>query len=141
MYQHGLISPVVALVIWSLIIWLWMYATRIPAMRKAGVPPQAGTFARELNTRMPAHARQIADNYNHLMEQPTIFYAACFALQLLGQTDATTVGLAWTYVVLRVVHSIVQARFNVVVLRFSVFVLSTIALAALAIRAAMSAFS
>lgn len=136
MYEHGLIAPVVALVLWSLVMWVWLYATRIPAMRRVGVRPQEGAFARELNTRMPAHARQIADNYNHLMEQPTIFYALCFALQFMDQTQAWNIGLAWSYVVLRIVHSLVQATINIVIMRFLVFVLSTLALVMLAIHAA-----
>jgi hypothetical protein len=136
MNEHGMIGPVVALAIWTLIVWVWMYATRIPAMIKGRVKAQEGAFARELNTKMPPYARQVADNYNHLMEQPTIFYALCLALQLIGQTHPVNVSLAWGYVSLRIVHSLVQGTFNNVMLRFLVFVLSTLALAALATHAA-----
>lgn len=129
-----LVLPVLLLVLWSLIVWLWMYATRLPAMRKQGVRPQEGAFARELNTKMPAHARQVADNYNHLMEQPTVFYATCLALQVAHLADSTAVALAWAYVALRVVHSLVQATFNKVVVRFAVFTVSTLCLAALVLR-------
>jgi hypothetical protein len=139
MYEHGLISPVIALVAWSLIVWIWMYVTRIPAMAQAGVKAEEGRFARELNSRMPAYARQVADNYNHLMEQPTIFYAICFALQFLEQTQAINIGLAWTYVALRVLHTLVQALVNIVPVRFLVFVLSTLVLMALTFHAAMAA--
>lgn len=138
MYEHGLIAPVVALVIWSLVIWLWMGATRLPAMKKAGMGPQEGAYARDLNAKMPAHARQVADNYNHLMEQPTIFYAICFGLQFLDQTQPLNIGLAWTYVVLRVLHSMVQGTVNVVAVRFALFVLSTLALAAMTVHAALA---
>lgn len=93
MYQHGLITPVVALVAWSLIIWLWMYATRIPAMNQAKLDPQAAKHPGSLDV-LPAGPRQVADNYNHLMEQPTIFYAICFALQFLDQTHPINIGLA-----------------------------------------------
>ena len=136
MYDHGLIAPVVALVIWSLIVWVWMYATRLPAMQQAGVKPSEGAYARELNAKMPPYARRVADNYNHLMEQPTIFYALCFALQFIEQTHPVNIGLAWTYVALRVMHTLVQCLFNVVPLRFLLFVLSTIVLAMLAFHAA-----
>ncbi len=138
MYEHGLIGPVVGLVLWSLIVWVWLYATRIPAMQKAKIRPQEGAFAGEMKARMPASARQIADNYNHLMEQPTIFYATCFALHLLEQTHPINIGLAWAYVALRVAHSLVQCTFNYVLLRFTIFALSTLALAALALHAAMA---
>jgi hypothetical protein len=138
MYEHGMIGPVVALVIWSLIVWIWMYATRLPAMARAGVRPEEGAFARELNVKMPPHARQAADNYNHLMEQPTIFYAICFALQFLGETTPINIGLAWGYVALRVVHSLVQNTFNSVPVRFFVFVASTLVLMALTLQAALA---
>ena len=83
---------------------------------------------------LPPEVMWVSDNYNHLMEQPTIFYATAFAAQLAGQADGLNLGLAWAYVVLRVVHSVIQCTVNVVMLRFTVFTLSTIALAILAIR-------
>ena len=133
-----MIAPVLALVLWSLFVWVWMYATRIPAMRKAGIAPQEGAMAGAVNARMPDSVRQVADNYNHLMEQPTIFYATALAAQLAGAADPVNIGFAWAYVALRIVHSLVQATANVVMVRFSVFVLSTLALAALAIRTVLA---
>ena len=137
MYQHGLLTPVVALILWSLIVWIWLYATRIPGMRKARVRAEEGAYARELNAKMPPWARSVADNYNHLMEQPTIFYATCFVLQFLDQTQPINIGLAWTYVVLRIAHTLVQATFNHVMTRFALFTLSTLVLMALAVHAAI----
>jgi hypothetical protein len=136
MYTNGLLTPMVALIAWSLVMWVWLYATRLPAMRRLRLNPQRGRFAREMNQQMPDHARQVADNYNHLMEQPTIFYAVCVVLQLLGQGEQpVNVGLAWGYVALRVVHSIVQSTVNHVPTRFAVFALSTICLAGLTLHA------
>lgn len=138
MDHHGLIAPVLALVLWTLVIWVWMYATRIPAMQKAKIDPQ--TAARTRTLALPPEVMWVSDNYNHLMEQPTIFYATAFAAQLAGQADALNVGLAWTYVGLRVVHSLIQCTVNVVTLRFAVFTLSTLALAVLAVRTAAALF-
>lgn len=137
MYQHGLITPVVALVVWTLVILVWLYATRIPAMRAAGVKPNdpRGKAALDL---LPMHARNVAANYNHLMEQPTAFYAICFALQFLEQTQPINIGLAWTYVSLRIAHSLIQCTFNFVPLRFLVFLLSALVLAAMAFHAAIA---
>jgi hypothetical protein len=134
MYGHGLIAPVVALVVWSLVMLMWLYATRIPGMRKAGVKPNdpRGKAALDL---LPQHARNVAANYSHLMEQPTLFYALCFALQFLEQTHPINIGLAWTYVALRVVHSLIQSTFNFVPLRFLVFSLATLVLFALTVHA------
>jgi len=138
MAQHGLMVPVLALVLWTLVIWVWMYATRIPAIQKAGIDPQEAARTRTLN--LPPEVMWVSDNYNHLMEQPTIFYAAAIAAQITGQADPINIGLAWTYVGLRIVHSFIQCTVNIVMLRFSVFTLSTIALAALALRTTAALF-
>src|SRR5262247_944403 len=115
MYEHGMITPVVALIIWSLVMLIWLYVTRIPAMSKAKVRPGGATKA-QMET-LPGTAPNVANNYNHLMEQPTIFYALCFSLQFLGQTHPINIGLAWLYVVIRIIHSLVQATVNIIVLR------------------------
>jgi hypothetical protein len=138
MAQHGLVAPILALVLWTLVIWIWMYATRIPAMQKAKVDLQVAARTRVLD--LPPVVMWVSDTYNHLMEQPTIFYAAAFAAQLAGQADGLNVALAWTYVVLRVAHSLIQCTVNVIMLRFTVFALSTLALAALAVRTALAVF-
>lgn len=137
MYDHGLIAPVVALVIWSLVVLVWLYATRIPAMGKAGVKPNDPRGKAALET-LPPFARNVAHNYNHLMEQPTLFYALCFALQFLEQTQPINIGLAWTYVALRVVHSLVQCTFNFIPLRFLIFVVCTLVLIAMSFHAAIA---
>jgi len=129
----SLLTPVLALIVWSLIVWIWMYATRIPAMQRLKIDPQAGAHPGSLDV-LPSSARQVADNYNHLMEQPTIFYALAFYIVLAGHTDALAVDLAWAYVALRVVHSLVQNTVNRVTLRFLVFALSTIVLMIMAGR-------
>jgi hypothetical protein len=79
MSQHGLIAPILALVLWTLVIWIWMYATRIPAIQKANIDPQEAARTRTLN--LPPEIMWVSDNYNHLMEQPTIFYATVIAAQ------------------------------------------------------------
>ena len=83
---HSILTPALALVVLSLIVWAAMVATRIPAMARAKVPPQGARYTAEL-TMLPAPARDIADNYNHLMEQPTLFYALVFYSYLAGQQN------------------------------------------------------
>ena len=126
-----ILLPVMALVAWSLVMWLWMYVTRLPAMRKAEMKPDPNAPRGEQMSQLPPVVRWKADNYNHLMEQPTIFYAAALALALMGQGDGINLTLAWAYVGLRVVHSLVQALVNVIELRFVLFVLSTLPLIAM----------
>lgn len=138
MEQPGLIAPILALVLWTLVVWVWMYVTRIPAMQKAKIDPQEAMRTRVLN--LPPDVMWVSDNYNHLMEQPTIFYATAIAAQIAGQADTISIALAWGYVVLRIVHSLIQCTVNLVMLRFTVFTLSTILLAILAIRTALAVF-
>ena len=134
-----MIAPVMALVAWSLLIWLWMYVQRIPAMQKAGIKPQDARFPGSLD-KLPDGARQAADNYNHLMEQPTIFYAAALAIQVAGHADGMAVHFAWVYVGVRVLHSLLQVSINLVALRFLLFVVSTGVLAAMVVRELMKVF-
>lgn len=126
-----ILLPVMALVAWSLVMWLWMYVTRLPAMRKAEMKPDPNAPRGEQMSQLPPAVRWKADNYNHLMEQPTIFYAAALALALMGQGDGLNLMLAWAYVALRVVHSLWQALTNVIEVRFVLFALSTLPLIAM----------
>ncbi|OQW61596.1 MAG: hypothetical protein A4S17_09410 [Proteobacteria bacterium HN_bin10] len=134
MYEHGMIAPVVALVIWSLIMLIWLYATRIPAMSKAKLKP--GEASKAEMEQLPS--ANVANNYNHLMEQPTLFYAICFALQFMDQANDINIGLAWLYVVIRVVHSLVQATVNIIIVRFLIFIVGSLVLGALTFHAAIA---
>jgi len=140
--SSALLGPVIALVLWSLVMWLWMYATRLPVMmkmQKEGVEIDNKLTPTELAGSIPAPTRWPADNYNHLMEQPTIFYAAALAAAMAGMGgDSLAVSCAWAYVILRVVHSILQATVNVIMVRFAIFTLSTVALAILTAKTAMA---
>jgi len=130
---HTILTPVLALVIWSLIVWVWMYVTAIPATVAAGTPPQDMRFPGSVDF-LPDYVRQARHNYNHLMEQPTIFYALVFYTFLAGLQDTLSIYAAWGYVVLRIAHSLIQISVNLVLLRFAVFALSTVALIILAVR-------
>jgi hypothetical protein len=132
-----MLTPVLALIVLSLVVWIWMYATRIPAMQRAGISPQAARHPGSLDS-LPAAARQVADNYNHLMEQPTIFYALVFVIVLSGHSDQHYVYLAWAYVGLRIVHTLIQCTVNIVNLRFLVFALSTVVLMIMTAREVMA---
>ena len=135
-----ILQPVAALVLWSFVMWAWLYATRIPAMRKANAPMDPTMTMDDVNRIIPPQVRWKADNYNHLMEQPTLFYATALALALIGQGEGWNLILAWAYVALRVVHSLVQATVNIIMLRWAIFMLASLALLALAIRLAMAVF-
>jgi len=143
MNYSPVLAPVVALVSWTCVMLVWVYLTRLPAMRKAGIDLKGRVSSRgsSLEGVLPDNVQWKAHNYTHLTEQPTLFYAVVIGLAFLGDHDPTTAGFAWAYVALRIAHSLVQATVNIVKYRLLLFILSsgvlillTIRLAALLIR-------
>lgn len=135
-------APAIALVLWSLVMLGWLALTRLPAMARAGVSLTTVVGARGANLEgvVPDKVNWKAHNYTHLMEQPTLFYATVVILGVIGQGDGVNLQLAWAYVGLRIVHSLVQATWNRVAVRFTLFSLSTAALLLLALNAARVMF-
>ena len=136
-----ILGAVIALVIWTFVMWLWMYATRLPAITKNKIEYDPQRPVSEFMDKIPPSVRWKADNYNHLHEQPTIFYAVAITLAILGAGGGINATLAWAYVALRVVHSLIQATVNQVMARFLVFVLASIVRLILAINAALIVYS
>ncbi|MEA1071179.1 MAPEG family protein [Sphingomonas sp. LY160] len=134
---NPLLGPVVALVAWTLVMLVWLAAVRGKAVRKARINIMASKGGRGQNLEgvLPDEANWPAHNYAHLMEQPTLFYAIVLTLVAMGDTIAINLWLAWGYVVLRVLHSIVQTTINRVAIRFPIFALSTLCLVGLTVHA------
>lgn len=144
MIGMDILQPVVALMAWTMVMWVWMYATRIPAISKltGNDAPGAdvGWTGSKLEDLLPREIQWKAHNYNHLHEAPTLFYAVAIVLAIIGQGDGLNTTIAWAYVALRVVHSIWQATVNKVAVRFALFALSSLALMALILHAAIAVF-
>jgi hypothetical protein len=144
--NSAILQPVVALAAWTMIIWIWMYATRLPAMGRAGIDAKnmvgssGGGLRNDLIAKGEERASWVADNYNHLHEAPTVFYAVSLVLAMIGQGDNLNATIAWAYVALRIAHSLLQILSNRVIVRFVLFALSTVALMMLVTHAAMSVF-
>ncbi|MBX7513071.1 MAPEG family protein [Qipengyuania sp. GH38] len=135
--QAQMLAPAAVLIAWSLIMLLWMAFTRFPAMKKSGMDlgnAKPGGRGQDLEGVLPDKVQWKSHNYAHLMEQPTIFYPTVLIIALLGGTGVDAL-VAWIYVGLRIIHSVWQATVNTVSVRFPLFVLATIALAYLAVRA------
>jgi hypothetical protein len=137
--SHAILAPVVALVAWSLFMMVWMYAVRFPAMKRKGISLKGriGSKTGSLDGVVEDHVNWKAHNYNHLMEQPTLFYAVALTLALLGHGSGINLALAWGYVGFRIAHSLVQATKNVVTTRLFFFALSSLCLLGLTLHAAM----
>ena len=137
-----MMAPVLGLIVWTLFILVWLYVRRIPAMRKAGIDPAKikGSESYASMPPMDPKAVWVADNYNHLHEQPTIFYALCIYSHLMGVADEINAGLAWAYVGIRVVHSLIQITSNYVPVRFVVFNIGSLVLMIIAGRNVLAWF-
>lgn len=134
--QAQMLAPAAVLIAWSLVMLFWLAGSRLPAMKKAlaGSSPKPGGRGQDLEGLLEPRVNWKSHNYTHLMEQPTLFYAASLIIALLGASAAEVLA-AWIYVGLRIIHSIWQATVNVVAVRFMLFLASTFALVYLAFRA------
>lgn len=137
-----ILKPIVVLIAWTLLMLVWTILTRMPAMQRAGIDmgKLVGTTATHADKGLPAQVQWKAHNYNHLTEQPTLFYAVALVLAFIGQGNGVNAWIAWAYVGLRIAHSLWQATVNRVRPRFWLFGLSTLALVALTLHAAMAVF-
>ena len=124
----AILKPVAVLVAWTLVMLVWMLAKRIPALKAAGVDLNklTGGKGTDADGVLPDRAQWKAHNYNHLMEQPTLFYAVCLVLAVVGARHGLNVWLARGYAGFRVLHSLVQATSNVVKFRFLFFIASSV---------------
>ena len=140
--KADILAPGAVLVLWTLIMLVWMATTRLPALKAAGIDMSkaVGGRGQDLETVLPANVNWKSHNYSHLVEQPTLFYAVVGILAILGQVSAVAVALAWTYVVIRIAHSLVQVTSNRIALRFPLFLASTLALLGLTVMALIRTF-
>ncbi|HVI98539.1 MAG TPA: MAPEG family protein [Sphingomonas sp.] len=141
--NFAILKPVVVLIAWTLVMLVWLIATRLPAMRAAGVDlgKLIGGKGTDADGVLSARAQWKAHNHNHLLEQPTLFYAVTLVLVVIGQGGGVNATIAWAYVTLRILHSLVQALWNRVAVRFTLFMLATLALVALTLHAGMALFA
>lgn len=144
MIGMDILQPVAVLAGWTMTMWLWMYATRIPAINKLPKSNEPGAdqgwTSAKLEGLLAPEIQWKAHNYNHLHEAPTVFYAVALALALIGHGDGLNAQIAWAYVAIRIVHSIWQATVNKVAVRFLLFALSSFALMALTLHLILAVF-
>ncbi|MDI7775834.1 MAPEG family protein [Asticcacaulis sp. EMRT-3] len=134
-----MIKPVLALVAWSMVMLIWLYVRRLPSLVRYALS-EARLHSGEAVRRLPPQVQWSADNYNNLMQQPTLFYALCLGIHISGMSNLDLEYLAWLYVALRVLHSVVQSTSNITTIRFCLFLASSGVLGVLCVRALMLLF-
>ena len=129
----ALLQPVIVLGLWSVVMMVVTIASRVSYMSNLDIAPEEAKHTSDISSKLPSNVRQIGDNYNHLHEQPTVFYAVAIAIALSGHGEDLQVQLAWAYVILRIIHSLIQSIYNNVMHRFIVVFISGILIGAMAI--------
>ena len=140
--ETAILAPAAVLAGWTMIVFLWLIARRMPAFAAAGIKVgsmPAGARGVDTEPQLSTKANWISHNYTHLMEQPTVFYPVVIMLALMGDNSTLSVNLAWGYAGIRVLHSLWQANVNTIPVRFALFALSSLCLITLAARAVMQA--
>ncbi|WDE02791.1 MAPEG family protein [Thalassomonas viridans] len=141
MEANMILQPVFVLALLTVVMSYWMCFTRIPAMIRLKIHPQKGQDSARLKELLPQEVNRVSNNYNHLFEQPTLFYAVAISIAALGHVDVFYVACAWVFVVLRIGHSLVQATVDRVMVRFVLFVMSWLVLTVMVVREAIAVFS
>ena len=140
MEANAILQPVIVVALLTVVMTIWMVATRVPAMSRQKIDAQQAQDTSRLRDMLPPEIMRVSNNYNHLFEQPTVFYAVAIAIAVAGHVDSLHVQCAWAYAVLRIGHSLVQATVDIVMVRFGLFVLSWIVLGLMTVREALALF-
>jgi len=138
MNQSAIVGPFMTMMLLTLIVWIYMYAKRIPLIQKSKIDPNTLTAA-ELTRISPPSVSNPSDNLKNLFELPTLFYGLVLYLFVVNKVDETYLIAAWTFAGFRVLHSAVHCTVNIVMLRFWLYCISALALWFMVIRAALSA--
>ncbi len=140
MNAHLIIQPIIIMLLLTTLLAIWMLLTRIPAMKRLKIHPQKGQNTKDLVKLLPQEVVRVSNNYNHLFEQPLLFYTICVTIAILHHVDTLHLWCAWIYVGIRILHSLIQATVDIVMIRFNLFLLSWIPLTLMIIREALSVF-
>ena len=140
MESSAIFQPMLALMLLTAIVWTWLYAVRIPAMRRARIAVQTYTTPDKVVEHLPEQANYPANNLKNLFELPVLFYALCLYLYVTGSVDALFVGAAWIFVALRAAHSAVHCTVNIVIVRFWLYFSAAIVLWFMLVRSLLNAF-
>jgi hypothetical protein len=137
MEQTAIFGPFLATMLLTLAVWLYMFARRIPFLQTSGIDSNALTPAKLAEISPPAISNP-SDNLKNLFELPVLFYALVLYLYATGQVDGLHVGAAWVFAGFRALHSAVHCTFNLVLLRFVLYLVASLALWLMLLRAALA---
>jgi hypothetical protein len=137
MKQTAIFGPFFATMFLTFVVWVYMYIRRIGFITSSKLSPKELAVPGALAQLSPPEVSNPSDNLRNLFEIPVLFYALALYLFVTNQVDAAYVGAAWVFVAFRALHSAVHCTINIVMLRFYLYLFSTLAMWFIAIRAAL----
>jgi hypothetical protein len=140
MDQNAIFGPFFAMMLLTLVVWVYMYIRRISFIRRSNLQPDQLAKPSELARLSPPAVSNPSDNLKNLFEMPALFYALVFYLYVMYAVDPVYLIAAWTFVVFRILHSAVHCTINIVIVRFWLYFISSAALWFCIMRAALAHF-
>ena len=137
MTQTAILGPVLMMILLTLLVWIYLYVVRIRFITRNKITPAQLAVPGALAELSPPEVSNPSDNLKNLFEIPVIFYVLALFLFVTNQVDAANLTAAWLFVGLRAFHSAVHCTINIVMLRFTLYLASTLAVWFLAARMAL----
>lgn len=141
MVQATIFGPFFAQMFLTLVVWVHMYVRRISFLQSSKISPNELAIPGVLARLAPPAVSYPSDNLKNLFEMPVLFYAMILYLFTTRQVDGTYLAAAWVFVAFRVLHSAVHCTINIVMLRFYLYLASTLALWFIVFRAGINHFT
>src|SRR5262245_26087292 len=136
----AIFGPLFATMTLTFVVWVYMYVRRISFIRASGLTPGQLSAPGALAEASPAAVSNPSDNLKNLFEIPVLFYALALYLFATSQVDGAYVTAGWIFFVFRVLHSAVHCTINIVLVRFYLYLASTLAVWFMIVRAALAHF-
>jgi hypothetical protein len=126
--NHSILEPALAMVVLTFVVWVVMYVLRLGYISTKKLDVQLLSSPEKMSAALPERVNNAANNLKNLFEVPVLFYVVCFYIAVAGISSEILVTLAWTYVSLRALHSLVHCSVNIVKLRFTFYFVSCVVL-------------
>jgi hypothetical protein len=133
MKQESIFGPFFATVLLTFAVWIYMYFRRIRFITSLAIPGKLAQIS-------PPEVSNPSDNFKNLFEVPVLFYVLVLYLYVTKQVDLLYVNAAWIFVTFRLLHSIVHCTFNLIMLRFYLYLFSFLAVWFMMMRATLVYF-
>ncbi len=137
MSQTAIFGPVFATLSLTFLVWVYLYVRRIRFITGNSLSPEQLAVPGALAELSPPEVSNPSDNFKNLFEIPVLFYALALYLFVTNQVDVTYLTAAWIFVAFRVLHSAVHCTINIVMLRFYLYLVSTLAVWFIGARAVL----